>query len=167
MAVTSLLLVIVMHLLNLLPVKIIYKKRENNVQQKSEREEESGEKEDLVAAERSTNSQRRPGVLNFRQVSALDTKQLRWIPRNIISVSFVHSVNCWILKWFLLKLPLFAAISYSRLSTWQLPETLIVESNLPLHPSKIVCKWDEIFHFFWHLWRDYTAEYSARAWWAT
>lgn len=86
MTVISLLLVIVVHLLNVLPVRINLKK-ENNVQQKSEREEESGEKDDLMAAEGSPNSQRRPGVLNFRQVSALETKQLCRIPLNIISVS--------------------------------------------------------------------------------
>lgn len=62
-------------------------KRENNVQQKSEREEESGEKDDLMAVEQSPNLQRCPGVLNFRQVSALETKQLCRIPLNIISVS--------------------------------------------------------------------------------
>lgn len=57
------------------------------MQQKSEREEESVEKDDLMAAERSPNSQRCPGVLNFMQVSALETKQLSRIPLNIISVS--------------------------------------------------------------------------------
>lgn len=111
--------------------------------------------------------QRSPGNINI-SVSALETKQLWRIPLNIISASawasvppwcfllicaFCQQLN-WILKWSLLKLPLVTAINYSSLSAWQLPEMLIVGFNLLLLPSKIACKWEEIFLFFRHILSD-------------
>lgn len=127
------------------------------MQQKSEREEERGEKGDVMAAEPSPNSetsrcpQLQAGSGPGNKAALPNSSEYHFCLHRGAFFSFGHSVNSWILKCFRLKLPLFAAISYSRLSAWQLPETLVVGSNLPLLPSKIVCKWDKIFFFFWHL----------------
>lgn len=158
MTVISLLLVVVMHLLNVLPVRINLK-RERIMCSRRVRGKKDEEKR-RIWWQRSPNSERsrcpqlQAGFGPGNKATLPNSSEYRFCLHLHASVSFLHSVNSWILKCFRLKLPLFAAISYSRLSAWQLPETLVVGSSLPLQPSKIVGKWDKISLFSWHLWSD-------------